>query len=157
MKTNKMKKQSGFTLIELMIVVAIVAILAAIAMPTYQNYTKKAKMTELVAATGTAKTAVEVCVQTKGVTPCVPGQQGIPNLAPSAAVSSGVDVTASGGGTGSTQYVITAAVHDDTSMPPIPAGVKYLLTGNVGSGGAVSWSAKCTDAANKEITDYCPN
>ncbi len=42
-----MKRQSGFTLIELMIVVAIVAILAAIALPAYQNYTKKAKMTEL--------------------------------------------------------------------------------------------------------------
>ncbi len=63
-----MKKQSGFTLIELMIVVAIVAILAAVALPAYQNYTKKAKMTELVAATGAAKTAVEVCVQTKGLT-----------------------------------------------------------------------------------------
>lgn len=58
-----MKKQSGFTLIELMIVVAIVAILAAVALPAYQNYTKKAKMTELVAATGAIKTAVELCVQ----------------------------------------------------------------------------------------------
>ena len=47
-----MKKQSGFTLIELMIVVAIVAILAAVALPAYQNYTKKAKMTEVAAATG---------------------------------------------------------------------------------------------------------
>ena len=46
MKSN-MKKQSGFTLIELMIVVAIVAILAAIALPAYQNYTKKAKYSAL--------------------------------------------------------------------------------------------------------------
>ena len=55
MKSN-MKKQSGFTLIELMIVVAIVAILAAIALPAYQTYTKKAKMTQLVTATGSLKT-----------------------------------------------------------------------------------------------------
>lgn len=58
-----MKKQAGFTLIELMIVVAIVAILAAIALPAYQSYTKRAKFTEVIAATGPAKTAFEVCVQ----------------------------------------------------------------------------------------------
>lgn len=58
-----MKKQSGFTLIELMIVVAIVAILAAIAMPAYQTYTKRAKFSEVIAAAGPAKTAIEVCVQ----------------------------------------------------------------------------------------------
>ncbi|MDD2343801.1 MAG: prepilin-type N-terminal cleavage/methylation domain-containing protein [Tolumonas sp.] len=58
-----MKKQSGFTLIELMIVVAIVAILAAIAMPAYQTYTKRAKFSEAIAASGPAKTAIEVCVQ----------------------------------------------------------------------------------------------
>ncbi|MDM5068888.1 pilin [Aeromonas salmonicida] len=58
-----MKKQSGFTLIELMIVVAIVAILAAIALPAYQSYTKRAKFTEVISAVGPGKTAVEVCVQ----------------------------------------------------------------------------------------------
>ncbi len=62
MKSN-MKKQSGFTLIELMIVVAIVAILAAIALPAYQSYTKRAKFSEVIAATGPAKTAYEVCIQ----------------------------------------------------------------------------------------------
>ncbi|MDV2857063.1 pilin [Oceanimonas sp. CAM02] len=55
--------QSGFTLIELMIVVAIVAILAAVALPAYQTYTQRAKFTEVIAATGAAKTAVEVCIQ----------------------------------------------------------------------------------------------
>ncbi|WP_043154111.1 pilin [Aeromonas sp. HZM] len=58
-----MKRQSGFTLIELMIVVAIVAILAAIALPAYQTYTKRAKFSEVIAATGPVKTAYEVCVQ----------------------------------------------------------------------------------------------
>jgi len=60
------KAQKGFTLIELMIVVAIVAILAAIALPTYQTYTKKARFSEVIAATGPVKTAIEVCVQTQG-------------------------------------------------------------------------------------------
>ena len=58
-----MKRQSGFTLIELMIVVAIVAILAAIALPAYQTYTLRAKYSEVVAAAGPAKTAFEVCAQ----------------------------------------------------------------------------------------------
>lgn len=56
----------GFTLIELMIVVAIIGILAAIAIPAYQNYTKKAKFTEVVVATGPFKTAVELCIYDKG-------------------------------------------------------------------------------------------
>jgi type IV pilus assembly protein PilA len=60
------KAQQGFTLIELMIVVAIVAILAGVGMPAYQNYTLRASFSEVIAATGPAKTSLEVCVQTGG-------------------------------------------------------------------------------------------
>ena len=55
--------QKGFTLIELMIVVAIIGILAAVAIPSYQNYTLKAKFTEVVNASSPFKTAVELCAQ----------------------------------------------------------------------------------------------
>lgn len=58
-----MKKQTGFTLIELMIVVAIVAILAAVALPAYKTYTDRAKFSEVIAASGPSKTAFEVCIQ----------------------------------------------------------------------------------------------
>jgi len=58
-----MKKQTGFTLIELMIVVAIVAILAAVALPAYRTYTQRAKFSEVIATAGPAKTAYEVCIQ----------------------------------------------------------------------------------------------
>lgn len=57
-----MKKQQGFTLIELMIVVAIIAILAAIAIPQYQNYVARSAVTRLVGETGALKTAVEDCL-----------------------------------------------------------------------------------------------
>ena len=55
---NTIRKQAGFTLIELMIVIAILAILIAIAVPAYQNYTIRAKVSECVNATAPAKVAV---------------------------------------------------------------------------------------------------
>ena len=64
-----MNKQKGFTLIELMIVIAIIGILAAVALPAYQTYTKKARFSEVILATGTVKGQVEVWVQKYGSLP----------------------------------------------------------------------------------------
>ncbi|MED5512693.1 MAG: prepilin-type N-terminal cleavage/methylation domain-containing protein [Pseudomonadota bacterium] len=60
------QKQQGFTLIELMIVIAIIGILAAIALPQYQTYTKKARFSEVVLAASSAQGLVDVCFQTRG-------------------------------------------------------------------------------------------
>jgi type IV pilus assembly protein PilA len=136
-----MKKQAGFTLIELMIVVAIIGILAAIAVPQYQTYTKKAKFTEVVNATAPYKSAVEICVSTQGlttagaVTGCAPGLNGMPasptaygNVASIAISDAGV-ILATG----------TAAVSSGT----------ITLTPTIVTGGAVTWGKVCSP------TDIC--
>lgn len=74
-----MNAQKGFTLIELMIVIAIIGILAAIAIPQYQNYIARSQVSRVMGETGTIKTAVDTCIQagkksgtTSSTTICAP-------------------------------------------------------------------------------------
>ena len=72
-----MKKQQGFTLIELMIVVAIIGILAAIAIPAYQDYTIRAQVSEGLNLSGGAKAAVTEYFQDRGQLPTNNSQAGL--------------------------------------------------------------------------------
>ena len=116
------KAQSGFTLMELMIAVAILGIIAAIAVPSYLDYTRKARFSEIVKAAAPYKAAVSECIQKKGignVADCDAGANGIPNAVTSTvghiasiAVADGVitaTATATDGLNGET-YVLTPSV-----------------------------------------------
>jgi len=78
MKTD-VQTQQGFTLIELMIVVAIIGILAAIAIPQYQNYVIRSQVSEGLSLAGGQKTAVEEYYSNRGTLPTTNTQAGLPN------------------------------------------------------------------------------
>ncbi|MGU5714707.1 prepilin-type N-terminal cleavage/methylation domain-containing protein [Aeromonas taiwanensis] len=146
-----MKRQSGFTLIELMIVVAIVAILAAIALPAYQNYITKTKWAELATALGSLKTDAEVCSNQgqftigTAATDCL----NTSNKIPATVIFDGTPTFTSAAGA-------TFAVKFATAAQGGPLGTSGILT-MATSGAAIpyTWKFTCTGGTTDQ-NNQCP-
>jgi type IV pilus assembly protein PilA len=131
--------QKGFTLIELMIVIAIIGILASIALPAYSQYTNKATYSEVVLASSGAKTAVEVCAQVTGaLTTC--NTTGNNEVAAAAAGSTGAASVAS-------LTVLTDGIITATGAGAAPLDSTYILTPTLANG-QVTWAKTGTCVTN---------
>jgi type IV pilus assembly protein PilA len=122
--------QQGFTLIELMIVVAIIGILAAVALPAYQDYTIRARVSEAVLATSQCRTAIAEIYQSAA-----------------AGATIGANNWGCGEGSTATQYVASIATDADGAVTVTTTG-----TGSLGAAGGKTLSLRPTNTAGATLT-----
>ena len=135
--------QKGFTLIELMIVVAIIGILAAVALPAYQDYTVRAKVSELVLAASAARTCITEAYQAAGGGTVVPD-----------AVSTNCSIALVGKVTSAAVGASGITVLGSTATTSVGQSVTVTLTPVVASSaGTLTWT--CTGSPAKYLPSSC--
>lgn len=141
-----MRKQQGFTLIELMIVIAIIGILAAVALPAYSNYTTRAKVSEVVLAASSCRTSVTDAIQNARDVNLGTLLQSVCTIEPTKFVSAGV-VSANG--------VITITANEANLNNAAITGTtnKVRLVPFVGLDAAAVAVAAATDGG-KQVTQW---
>jgi len=141
-----MKKQQGFTLIELMIVVAIIGILAAIAIPAYQDYTIRAQVSEGLNLSGGAKAAVTEYFQDRGTMPTTNTMAGLADA--NQIQGKYVDLVTVGA-----NGVITVGYGNSAHATLAPGDL--LLTPSTATVGSVQWICTGSGIDNQHLPAAC--
>jgi type IV pilus assembly protein PilA len=139
--------QQGFTLIELMIVVAIIGILAAVALPAYQDYTVKAKLGNALSSADSLKTAIGVCIQEQGGVVASCGTFATNGLPASASPTKEV--------TSFTLDATTAAItlHLASLGTGVPSTATIAMTPTV-QANVITWKTVPTGITNNTATEF---
>ena len=150
--------QQGFTLIELMIVVAIIGILAAVALPAYQDYTKRAKMSEVILAASACRTTITEVYQSGSITPAANGW-GCESSSSTSKYVKSIQTSVNGVITVKAQAIDSANI-DDKDVTLVPADSSGAALTYAGGGVAINrWicgsSALGTTIAAKFLPGSC--
>ena len=141
------KVQQGFTLIELMIVVAIIGILAAVAIPAYQDYTVRAKLTEVMSMASSAKTSISEYYTSVGKMPADADAAGM-NTSPSQSTYVSLIEYGTTGDTNATaEYTVDNLISDAD-------GEKVIFTGT-GSNNGIQWTCSAGGVPDKYMPANC--
>ncbi len=136
METQKMRKQKGFTLIELMIVVAIIGILASVAIPAYQNYSTRARVTEALSLAAGIKLAVAEAFNATGTLPTTNDAAGV---SAAADIKGGVVQSVTVGAGGQIQVLFNSS---DATLSG-----QFLILEPTATAGSVTWTCKAANSS----------